>query len=376
MKRLGERLRRMPAVGLCACLALGVSMTRWHRRRWIQRYLWRQAGRPDVLGSRAPATTGAALVAAVLALNLLLAAPALGTTLFADDFESAAWSTTGVGGAKWQPGYSSPNAGWYIDATRASGAHSAHAQTIPVNDTYGSAAAVLGPFSFFGTAGSFLEFDVWYDTEPVGHRLMLAISQSSDALEGTEIVGDYTGSSSGWRHVRLDLTRLRIYPSVYNRDYIRTVNLADGGTQYFQFWYETPADPPSGEGIWLDNVRVGYSDPAAAGTPTGAPKASLGTPVAPKTLKRSKSYTVYGSLKPKHTAGSKPVRIYKYKKIGKKWVKKGYVKAKAYNYKGYTRYKVKMKLTSKGRWRLRACAPADSGHATTWSSKYDYVKVR
>ena len=54
------------------------------------------------------------------------------------------------------------------------------------------------------------------------------------------------------------------------------------------------------------------------------PKVTLGAPVAPKTMKKSKSYTVYGSLKPKHAKGTKVVRIYKYKKVGKKWVKKGY----------------------------------------------------
>jgi len=123
---------------------------------------------------------------------------------------------------------------------------------------------------------------------------------------------------------------------------------------------------------------VGDSDFSAGSSDSRSvtPRASLGTPVAPKTMKRSKSYVVYGSLKPKHTKGTKPVRIYKYKKVGTKWVKKGYVKAKAYNYRGHTRYKLTMKLTSKGSWRLRACAPSDSGHATTWSSKYDYVKVK
>ena len=59
------------------------------------------------------------------------------------------------------------------------------------------------------------------------------------------------------------------------------------------------------------------------GPPTVASKVALGAPVAPKTMKKSKSYTVYGSLKPKHAKGTKPVRIYKYKKVGKKWVKKG-----------------------------------------------------
>ena len=86
------------------------------------------------------------------------------------------------------------------------------------------------------------------------------------------------------------------------------------------------------------------------------PKVSLGAPVAPKTMKKSKSYTVYGSLKPKHTKGTKPVRIYKYKKVGSKWKSMGYVKATALNYGSNTRYKVKMKLTSKGKWR-RGPAP-------------------
>jgi len=106
------------------------------------------------------------------------------------------------------------------------------------------------------------------------------------------------------------------------------------------------------------------------------PRARLGTPIAPKTMKRSKSYSVYGSPKPRHTKGTRPVRIYKYKKVGGTWKRIGYVRAKAYNYKGYTRYKVKMKLTKKGQWRLRAYAPADGKHAATWSSKYDHVTVK
>ncbi len=149
-----------------------------------------------------------------------------------------------------------------------------------------------------------------------------------------------------------------------------------------------PDIPPGQTGLssWLvEAVGAGtmtYSVSALGNTtartvfvPAG-PKVSLGAPVAPKTMKKSKSYTVYGSLKPKHTKGTKPVRIYKYKKVGTKWVKKGYVTAKAYNYKSYTRYKVKMKLTSKGKWRLRAYAPLDSRHSATWSRKYDSVTVK
>ena len=35
-----------------------------------------------------------------------------------------------------------------------------------------------------------------------------------------------------------------------------------------------------------------------------------------------------------------------------------------------------MKLTSKGKWQLKAYAPADSKHAATWSKKYDTVTVK
>ena len=88
-------------------------------------------------------------------------------------------------------------------------------------------------------------------------------------------------------------------------------------------------------------------------------RVSLGAPVAPKAMKRSKYYVVYGSLKPRHTKGTKPVRdSYKYKKVGKTWVKKGYAKATAFNYRGYTRYKAKMRLTNKGKWSTARLRPS------------------
>ncbi len=46
------------------------------------------------------------------------------------------------------------------------------------------------------------------------------------------------------------------------------------------------------------------------------------------------------------------------------------------DYKSYTKYSAKVKLTRRGTWRLRAYHPADSGHASGWSAKYDYVRVK
>ena len=107
------------------------------------------------------------------------------------------------------------------------------------------------------------------------------------------------------------------------------------------------------------------------------PKTAVRTPIAPKTMSRTKYYKVYGSLKPKHVAGSYPVRIYKWRQTSTgKWKSYGYVKAKAYNDGSYTKYSVKLRLSKSGKWRLRAYTPTDGLHAATWSSGYDYVKVK
>ncbi|PKQ16709.1 MAG: hypothetical protein CVT67_02765 [Actinobacteria bacterium HGW-Actinobacteria-7] len=121
------------------------------------------------------------------------------------------------------------------------------------------------------------------------------------------------------------------------------------------------------------------------------PRASLGTPRAPSKMSQSRSYTVYGYLKPRHTSGSYPVRIYRWSKVTMLsgivvWIPHGYVKAKASNYssngQSYTKYSAKISVPKSSHplpqstWRLRAYAPADSWHAATWSSGSDYVTVK
>ena len=104
---------------------------------------------------------------------------------------------------------------------------------------------------------------------------------------------------------------------------------------------------------------------------------NLSNPIAPATMYRRRAKKVYGYLRPQHTAGSYPVRIYKYRRVSGRWKKYGYVRAKASDFDSdTTKYSVSMKLPYKGRWRLRAYAPADSGHVSRWSSKYDYVTVK
>jgi len=123
---------------------------------------------------------------------------------------------------------------------------------------------------------------------------------------------------------------------------------------------------------WNFPGRIGTSPPVVVGL-----RADVGTPKAPKVMYRTRSYSVYGYLKPRHSKGSYPVRIYLWRKNSKgTWVPRGYVKAKAANYREYTRYSRTVRLKEKGSWRLRAFAPEDAKHLSAWSTGYDYVKVR
>jgi len=108
----------------------------------------------------------------------------------------------------------------------------------------------------------------------------------------------------------------------------------------------------------------------------GKPRPSISNPSAPSTMYLSRAATVSGTLRPRHTAGTLPVRIYRWRSVNGVWRAYGYVRAKAANYSTYSRYSVSMKLSTKGKWRLRAYHPEDAAHAARWSSGYDYVTVK
>jgi len=116
--------------------------------------------------------------------------------------------------------------------------------------------------------------------------------------------------------------------------------------------------------------------PSTSGVLVVAPKAAVGTPVAPATMTRNSPRKVFGTLQPPHPAGTKPVRIYRWRWNGSRWRSYGYVPATASGSAAESRYSAILTLTKAGRWRLRAFAPADSQHAAAWSAGYDYVRAR
>lgn len=102
----------------------------------------------------------------------------------------------------------------------------------------------------------------------------------------------------------------------------------------------------------------------------------VSTPVAPTSMRKGEYRIVAGYLKPRHAAGSYPVRIYRWRKEAGKWKAYGYLSAKAQDYATYTKYSRKLRFEKSGAWRIRAYHPADSTHRARWSSSYDYVTVR
>lgn len=119
------------------------------------------------------------------------------------------------------------------------------------------------------------------------------------------------------------------------------------------------------------------------GTSSAAASASASVTVIPKAYiskvntsrYASRTYKLTGTLKPEHASGTYPVRIYRWKKTGGKWVAKGYLKAKVADYRGYSRYSAKYKFPSKGAWRLQALSPKDASHQTS-KSGYTYCGVK
>jgi hypothetical protein len=126
--------------------------------------------------------------------------------------------------------------------------------------------------------------------------------------------------------------------------------------------------------------RLVYEGAAAyaetiSGSVTVTPKVKLGHPVAPLTVKKKKSFTVYGSLTPKANAGSKTVKVKCYLKKSGKWVLKKTVTTKNSNKGSASQYKASMSLPSRGSWKLVAFAAATSKYAATTSGS-EYLKVK
>jgi len=105
------------------------------------------------------------------------------------------------------------------------------------------------------------------------------------------------------------------------------------------------------------------------------PAVSLTKPTGKSTIANTKSYTYFGYLKPKQPAGSQRVWIKCYRKSGGKWrYKKTYATTIADYSAESSKYSKKIKLTTEGKWRIRAQFKKTGDNAETYSS-WKYITV-
>ncbi len=90
----------------------------------------------------------------------------------------------------------------------------------------------------------------------------------------------------------------------------------------------------------------------------------LTTPSTPSSVKRGRSFTIYGYLKPRHTSGASNVSIKLYRSVHGRWSLYKTVKAKNSTYNSLTtKYSVSTSVPSAGSWRAYAYYAATSSYA-------------
>lgn len=108
---------------------------------------------------------------------------------------------------------------------------------------------------------------------------------------------------------------------------------------------------------------------------TIAPRVRLGTPHVPSAVRRNTTFTAYGYLAPRHKSRAKTVTLTFSRGstvVRVKAVNSNHSSAK---WGKASKYKARVRLPKRGRWKVVAVAPSDSLHAAT-SSRASYVTVK
>lgn len=220
--------------------------------------------------------------------------------------------------------------------------------------------------------------DLAGNIEPVATRtfsvlatttVTLTAKPTSTAYAGPSSIAGSVKASSSSGLVATGTVTIQSSPSGTS-GWVNATKVTTNATGAFSF----TARPTSK--TWYRAVFDGRNDwlaPSTSASVFVVPSVSLSAVAGSRVSTRT--YNLYGSLKPRHTRGSRPVRMYVWRRVSSGWKSYGYVWAVAYDYNGYTRYKVRKMFAATGYWRLRAYHPADASNAASYSA-YSYLTVR
>jgi hypothetical protein len=84
---------------------------------------------------------------------------------------------------------------------------------------------------------------------------------------------------------------------------------------------------------------------------------ALGRPHVPSRVSRGRGFTVYGFVRPHLADGGRDIRVLCYARSGSRWVLRKTVRATSRAYSTSTMYVVRLRLSTRGAWTLRARYP-------------------
>ena len=105
----------------------------------------------------------------------------------------------------------------------------------------------------------------------------------------------------------------------------------------------------------------------APSTPVVRHRATLTTPIAPWSVRKAATFTVWGYLMPQHDAGTEAVTLQFYRLQAGQWVLRRTVKVAVTNHSDESKYSARVSLPYAGVWRIRAVHPGDALHTTSFS---------
>jgi hypothetical protein len=210
----------------------------------------------------------------------------------------------------------------------------------------------LGDYTVDWAKGAVPHMTTWASASAVSYGRAVRFSGALSGSNAQSIVGE-----------RMELWSAP-YPSRYATKFVASTITTTGGLYSFSV---VPRYRTSYKVVSAGTVD-GYAM-ARSASKAVAPRVYLGTPrVSTSTKYRNRVFYTWGTLKPRHAVGSRAIKIRCYlRRSDGKYVLRKTVSAVNANYGDYTRYRAKITLPYRGRWKLYAYTSADALHAATLS---------
>lgn len=210
-----------------------------------------------------------------------------------------------------------------------------------------------------------LSWDRWYETR------LTATAPSTCAWGGTATIAgrlQRSALATGLAGVRVVADQRHYGSTSWRASVASAVTRADGT-------FRLSVNPKRRTSYRVRFVRTAEDESATSASRVVTPRAYLTAPRPRSTIRPRTVFNVRGTLKPKHKARARDVRVLVYKRESGRWVYQRTVRAMNLSRSGSTRYSAWLWLPERGKYRFVARVPGDHIHVKTTSRPFT-VRVR